>query len=95
MKKTLSSGFLLVLVLLVALAATPVFGAGGGGGASEKVPVFVGFTHQPGPAEEALVRKAGGDIRYTYHLVPAVATSLPEGAIQGLLNTPNGIRPQI
>ncbi len=89
MKKTLSSGFLLVLVLLVALAATPAFGAGGGGGASEKVPVFVGFTHQPGPAEEGLVRKAGGEIKYTYHLVPAIAASLPQAAIDGLGRNPN------
>ena len=86
MKKTLSSGFLLVLVLLVALAAGPAYGEGG---ASEKVPVFVGFTHQPGPTEEALVRKAGGEVKYTYNLVPAIAASLPAGAIQGLLKNPN------
>ena len=55
MKKTASSGFLLVLVLLVSLVATPVFGAGSGGGASERVPVFVNFNNQPGPAEEALL----------------------------------------
>lgn len=89
MKKTLSSGFLLVLVLLTALAAGPVYGGSGGGEPSEKVPVFIGFAEQPGPAEEALVRRAGGDIRYTYTLVRAIASSLPEEAIQGLLNNPN------
>ena len=86
MKKALSSGFLLALILLVALAAGPAYGEGG---ASEKVPVFVGFNNPPGPAEEALLRKAGADIQYTYNLVPAIAASLPEGAIQGLLNNPN------
>ena len=89
MKKTLSSGFLLVLVLLVALAAGPVYGGNHGEAQGERVPVFVGFTNQPGPAEEALVRKADGEIKYTYNLVPAIAASLPEGAIRGLLNNPN------
>ena len=70
----------------MALAAGPAYGEGG---ASEKVPVFVGFNNPPGPAEEALLRKAGADIQYTYNLVPAIAASLPEGAIQGLLNNPN------
>ena len=75
--------------MLTALAASPVYGGSGGGEPSEKVPVFIGFTDQPGPAEEALVRRAGGDIRYTYTLVRAIAASLPEEAIQGLLNNPN------
>ncbi|PKB83944.1 MAG: hypothetical protein BZY88_01145 [SAR202 cluster bacterium Io17-Chloro-G9] len=51
--------------------------------------MFVGFNHQPGPNEEALVRGAGGAIKYNYRLVPAIATSLTQEAIQGLLNNPN------
>lgn len=35
------------------------------------------------------MRGAGGDIKYTYRLIPAIATSLPAGAIQGLLNSLN------
>jgi hypothetical protein len=30
--------------------------------------VLIAFAHQPGPAEQALVHRFGGDIRYTYHL---------------------------
>jgi subtilisin family serine protease len=50
--------------------------------------VFVGFTATPGPAEQALVRGAGGKIKYTYWLVPAIAATLPEAAIEGLLRHP-------
>ena len=41
-----------------------------------KVKVLIAFSHQPGPAEQALVQGAGGDIKYTYHLVPAIAASV-------------------
>ena len=53
-----------------------------------KVKVLIAFTGQPGPAEQALVRGVGGDIKYTYHLVPAMAASLPEAAIDGLRKNP-------
>ncbi len=43
MKRTLSSGFLLVLVLLVALVATPVFGAGEQG--LDRAKDRTGFNH--------------------------------------------------
>jgi len=76
------------LVLLVAilsgLMVSPALGQ-----QPERVKVLIGFMRQPGPAEQALVRTAGGTIKYTYHLVPAIAASIPEAAIQGLLNNPN------
>ena len=58
------------------------------GQAEPKVDVLIGFSQQPGPAEEALVHRAGGDIRYTYHLVPAIAAAIPESAIAGLGKNP-------
>jgi|GEM_PF-494124 len=63
----------------------------------EMVKVLIGFDRQPGPDEEGIVRGAGGDIKYTYHLVPAIATSVPEAAIQGLLRNPRvtSIEPDI
>ena len=57
-----------------------------------RVKVLIGFTHQPGPAEQALVHRAGGTIKYTYHLVPAIAATLPEAAIPGLLANPHVTR---
>ncbi|MCK4723899.1 MAG: S8 family serine peptidase, partial [Dehalococcoidia bacterium] len=55
----------------------------------QMVDVLIGFDREPGPAEQALVNRAGGTIKYTYHLVPAIAASLPEAAIKGLLRNPN------
>jgi subtilisin len=54
-----------------------------------RVPVLIGFNHQPGPAEEALVRRAGGSIKFTYHLVRGIAATLPGNAIDALRRNPN------
>jgi len=53
------------------------------------VPVLIGFNRQPGPAQEALVRGAGGRIKYTYRLVPGIAAALPQAAIDALHRNPN------
>ena len=58
-------------------------------GGPERVPVLIGFTQTPGPSEQALVRSHGGSIKYSYHLVPAIAAWIPEPAIEGLLRNPN------
>jgi len=58
----------------------------------ERVPVLIGFNRVPGPSEQALVRGHGALIKYSYHLVPAIAASIPEPAIQGLLRNPNVTR---
>ena len=57
--------------------------------------VLIGFTRVPGPSEQALVRAHGGVIKYSYSLVPAIAASIPEAAIAGLLHNPHitGIEP--
>jgi subtilisin family serine protease len=74
-------GILLSLLLLfgntVTLAA-PV----------ERVNVLIGFDRKPGPAEQTLVYSFGGKIKYTYNIIPAIAASVPETAIKGLLNNP-------
>jgi subtilisin len=54
-----------------------------------RVNVLIGFNRQPGPAEEALVRRAGGSIKYTYRLVPGIAAALPQAAIDALRRNPN------
>ena len=50
--------------------------------------VFIGFTAKPGAPEQALVKGVGGKIKYTYHLVPAIAATIPEAAIDGLMRNP-------
>ena len=80
-----------LLALAIVLIALGI--ASSGGAASAAVPsrtdVIIGFKQQPGPADQALVRQAGGTIRYAYHLVPAIAANVPEAAIAGLRANPN------
>ena len=53
------------------------------------VKVLIGFKEKPGPAEQALVKGLGGKIKYTYNLIPAIAASVPEVAIEALKKNPN------
>ena len=57
--------------------------------AEERVPVLIGFRQNPGPNEQALVRAFGGFTKYTYHLVPAIAATVPQASIQALQNNPS------
>lgn len=81
--------WLTVLVVLGLLLGSVATIGAVAGQQPEKVKVLIGFARQPGPAEEALVRGVGGTIRYTYHLVPAIAATVPERAIDGLRRNPN------
>jgi subtilisin family serine protease len=82
LKLSLFVALILVAMLLGSVAATA------SAQAPARVKVLIAFTHQPGPAEQALVRSVGGDIKYTYHLVPAIAATVPEVALDGLQRNP-------
>jgi len=81
------AAFALLIIIMSASMAAPALGQ-----QAQRVKVLISFTHQPGPAEQALVRRAGGTIKYSYHLVPAIAATVPENAIRGLQANPNVIR---
>ncbi len=53
------------------------------------VDVIVEFNGAVGPAERALISRAGGEIHRAFACVPAVAASLPAGAIGPLLRDPS------
>ena len=72
------------ILILVALLLPASISAGGA-----KVDVFIGFQVTPGAAEQALVHAVGGEIRYSYSLVPAIAARLPEAAVSALQRNPN------
>ncbi len=61
----------------------------------EKVKVLIGFDRLPGRSEEGIVRGLNGVITHIYHLVPAIAASVPEGTIQGLLKNPRVTRVEL
>ena len=60
-----------------------------GGPPDGLVKVLIGFKEKPGAAQQAMVRGVGGKIKYTYHIVDAIAASIPEKAIVALQNNPN------
>jgi subtilisin len=49
-----------------------------------RVDVLIGFTSPPTPEDAAIVRAVGGNVRYVYSIVPAIAASVPEPALLGL-----------
>lgn len=63
--------------------------------APDRLDVLIGFDRPPGAAEENLVRAFGGSIKYTYHLVSAIAANIPETAVAGLLRSQRIIRVEL
>ncbi|MGC9346751.1 MAG: S8 family peptidase, partial [Anaerolineae bacterium] len=75
----LSLTILATLSALLVPSSSPVMGE-----APDRVKVLIGFRSPAGPAQAALVRRAGGQVKYTYHLVNAIAATLPEPAVDQL-----------
>ena len=87
--------FLLLMMIIavgagLGLRSDGVDAQGAGGQAPDVMTdVIIAFDSAPGAAEEALVRAFGGTVSHTYHLVPAIAATVPAGAVQGLRNHPS------
>lgn len=87
--------FLAVVGLLIAAVWTGCSGDGNllspAGSPAPKVlgtesKVLIGFNGQP---DSALVAAAGGTVRYVYQLVPAIAATVPEAAVEVLRAAPS------
>ena len=78
----------LTVLCVIILALLLVFSSTAAAAPPEKVDVIIGFDRPPGPPEQGLVHGFGGEIIYTYNIIPAIAASIPETAIQGLLRNP-------
>ncbi|MDP3994113.1 MAG: S8 family serine peptidase [Candidatus Doudnabacteria bacterium] len=90
MKKILS--YSLILGVVFGITAVGVVGSTNSqvqAAGNNKVDVFIIFNQTPGSREQALVESHGGVIKHSYHLVPAIAASIPESAIAGLSRNPN------
>ena len=79
--KTVSSVLLVFLLCVNFLAISSVAAQ-----PSEKLPVIIKFN---GKTDTALIRAYGGDIKYEYTIISAIACSLPEQAIDALRRNPN------
>ncbi|MHC4323655.1 MAG: S8 family serine peptidase [Planctomycetota bacterium] len=81
---TILAGMLVLSFVSTALAIPADNNPGG----PERVRVLIGFRNVPGPSEQALVRSHGGTVKYSYRLVPGIAASIPQTAINGLSRNP-------
>ncbi len=87
--------FILIIILALLLLLLPdaiVLAA-----PAERVSILIGFDSPPGPNEEELIRGLGGNIKYTYKIIPAIAASVPQQAVQGLLRNPHvmAVEPEV
>jgi subtilisin len=81
-----------IFILVVAVAFLGVIDASSfasSASSETRTSVLISFIHTPGAAEQSLVKSHGGLIAHSYHLVPAIAASLPESAIAALKKNPN------
>jgi len=58
----------------------------------EKVDVLIAFRSSPGQDDAAFIRGLGGTVRHAYHLVPAMAVTLPGRAVEALQRNPRILR---
>jgi len=56
--------------------------------AQQNVRVIIRFNNAPGKAERDVVRAAGGTVHASFEIVPAVSATIPEVALQNLLQNP-------
>lgn len=80
--------FSIMLLILIMGVSTLLSGAASAGIGTEKVKVIIAFHEQPGPAEEAMIRAFGGSVKFTYNIVPAIAATVPQAALEGLSRNP-------
>ena len=84
----LFSGFV-AAVLFVAGAALP-FPNASVAGSPDEAGILLLFDRAPGPEEHALVQDFGGQVKYTFHLIPGLAVAnVPSTACPGLSRNPH------
>lgn len=87
-KKRKSTVLLLILILTISTLFSGMTFTSTSAIGLEKVDVLIAFHQPPGPNEEALIRAFGGTVKFTYDIVPAIAASLPQAALEGLSRNP-------
>ena len=91
MKKVIISFIALSVVagMTSLIISVPTSAAAQGQGNDILTRVLIAFDKPIGPGEQALVRAHGGNIKYSYSIVNAIAATLPAGAIEGLSRNPH------
>ncbi len=79
----------ILMVMIMVISVTVVLaGSAADNDTKTKEPVIIGFKSTPGPADKAMVRGHGGDIKYSYTIINAIAAKLPEQAIENIQRNP-------
>ena len=76
------------MVMIMVISVTVVLAGGADKDTKPKEPVIIGFKSTPSQADKAMVRGHGGDIKYSYTLINAIAAKLPEPAIENIQKNP-------
>jgi subtilisin family serine protease len=85
-KNVLNAMVMVSTLLVCSMVVASCLIAAVSAGPPEKIPVIIGFKDKP---DSDLIRAYGGEIKYEYHIIPAIAASLPEKAIEALKKNPN------
>ena len=79
----------ILMAMIMVISVTVVLaGSAADNDTKTKEPVIIGFKSTPSQADKAMVRGHGGDIKYSYTLINAIAAKLPEQAIENIQKTP-------
>jgi subtilisin family serine protease len=79
---------ILMAMMLVISVTVVLAGSAADKDTKTKEPVIIGFTSTPSQADKAMVRGHGGDIKYSYTIINAIAAKLPEPAIENIQKNP-------
>jgi subtilisin family serine protease len=79
----------ILMAMIMVISVTVVLaGSAADKDTKTKEPVIIGFKSTPGHADKAMVRGHGGDIKYSYTIINAIAAKLPEQAIENIQKSP-------
>ncbi len=79
----------ILMAMLMVMSVTVALAGGAAAKDTEpKVPVIIGFKNTPSQADKDMIRGHGGDIKYSYTLIDAIATKIPEQAIDKIRKNP-------
>ena len=76
--------FILIIILIQGILTGPVMSA-----TTTDKSVIIGFRHPVGPQDDDIVKSHGALPKKNFHLIPALAATIPEGKIAELKNDPN------
>jgi len=81
-KKKMKKIVAILMAMLMVMSVTVVFaGSVADKDTEPKVPVIIGFKDTPKQADKDMIRGYGGDIKYSYTIISAIAAKLPMQAI--------------